>query len=183
MEHVIGTVAVTYPEVAVGGQGDVRRTIVEPEPRWFTRHNALGVGRRILRITQRPDFLALQRALGDQAVLFIAEVQVFGAAFLADVHAVSAALEHGAEGTHKFAFGIEDDDRVRTLAGGMYSVVNVNVAVGIFHHAVGITVLDVGRQHAPVVNAFVSVFAFTDHRSFVPALSVAPLINGAANGT
>src|SRR5579863_9508683 len=99
MEHVVGTVAVADPEISVRGDRDIGRPIVQSRrTSWTGGTGALLVNRRLLRIAHRPDFFAFQRALGDDAVLLIAEIEVFGLALFAEVHAVRAVLEHRAPG-------------------------------------------------------------------------------------
>src|SRR5262249_54595609 len=147
------------PEIQVRRDGEVGGPVVQTRsPAWTRGTGTLLVDRRILRVAHGPNFLALHRALGDDAMLLVAEVEVFGLAFLGEVHAMRAAPEHGAPRSDELALGIEDDDRIRALTGLVHSVVNVDVTLRVLNHAVRIPVLNVGRQVAPIVNTLVLVF-------------------------
>ena len=143
MEHVIGAVAVTEPEVQVlrmpGAvqQRDIGGTIVQACRTTGTgRAGALLIGRRILRVTHRPHFFALQRALRDDAVLLVGEVQVLRLAFLAEVHSVGAAAEHGAPAADELTLFVIHQDGIAALAIPVHRVVDVDQAAGVLNHAV-----------------------------------------------
>ena len=56
-----------------------------------------------------------------------------------------------------FPLCVEHHHRVRAFARGVHGVVHVDPTLRIFHHAVRVAVLDLGRQFAPVVVRFVDV--------------------------
>src|SRR3569833_669704 len=77
------------------------------------------------------------------------------------MQAVRDAAKLLAPGADELPFLIENDHRVRDLAIGEHSVVDVDVVLGVFDDTVCVAVLDVGRKLAPVVNGLVLPFAFT----------------------
>ena len=85
-------------------------------------------------------------------------------AFFAQEQAVRAAAEHRTEGADELAFLVEDHDTVGAGAILVYRVVNVDVALCILHDAVGVAVLDVRGQLAPIVDALVLVLALAEDR-------------------
>src|SRR6267378_3557911 len=132
----VRAVAVRDPEVAVRRNRDVRRPVIESR---FTR--AFLVRRRLLRVSSGPDFLALQRALRDDAVFLVAEVKVLITPFLLKVHAVRAAPEHGAERPDEPALVVEHDDGVAALARRVHGVVDVDQPVRILDNRMRVAVL------------------------------------------
>src|ERR1700677_2503959 len=165
MEHVVRTVAVADPEISVRRDRDIGRPVVQSS--WSAGTGGTGsllVNRRLLRIAHRPDFFALQRSLGDDPVLFIAEIEVFDLALFAEVHAVRTILEHRAPGPYKLALIVENHDAIGALAVFVNRVMDVNVPLSILADAVGVAVFDIGRQLAPIMNAFVLVVAFSQDR-------------------
>src|ERR1019366_5388257 len=87
MEHVIRAIAVTDPEISVRSDSNIGRSVVQASRAASAcRAWPLLIDGGILRIAQRPDFLAFQCACGDEPMLFIAEIEVLCLGFLADIH-------------------------------------------------------------------------------------------------
>ena len=123
MEHVVRTVTIADPEISIRSHCDIGRPIIQARrAAWTGGTRSLLVNGRALRIAHGPNFFALQRALGDDAVLFVAEIQIFGVALFAEMHAVRAAPKHGAEGADELALVVEDYDAVWTLGLSLYTV-------------------------------------------------------------
>src|SRR5206468_6624495 len=155
---VAGAVTVAHIDIAVGRDGDIGGTVF--------LLLALGVrlvGFGFIGVADAPYLLAGERGLDHHAARRIAEMQELLLALGANVQAVCAALELLAPGAHELAFGIEDHHGVVRFTSGIHGVVNVDVAVSVLADAVGIAVLDVGGQHAPVVDGFVAVRGLAQH--------------------
>src|SRR5580692_3046520 len=63
VKHVIRTVAIAYPEIAVGGDRDIGRPVIQARRTAWTRGaDPFLVNGRVLRIAHGPNFFAFQRA-------------------------------------------------------------------------------------------------------------------------
>jgi len=105
----------------------------------------------VSRITQAEDLLAIESSLHDEATSNVAQVKEFGAAFLLDVQSMRATFEFPAPRFDELAIGIEDDNRVRALTRFTYGVMDVDMALGVMHDAMSVSVLNRRWQRAPVV--------------------------------
>ena len=90
-----------------------------------------------------------------------------------------AAPEHGAQGADKFALFVEDHDTVGAGAVFVHRVMHIDVPLRILHNTVGVPVLDVGRELAPIVDALILVLAFADDRVLGPGFVRRPFTKGA----
>ena len=91
------------------------------------------------------------------ARLRVAQIEEFLIAFLPDEETVRAAAERRTPALDETAVAIEDHHSVMRLAGRVDGVVNIDVPLRIDTDAVGVAVLDVGRERAPIMRDFVGV--------------------------
>ncbi len=103
-------------------------------------------------------------------------------AFFADVQSVRAAFEILAPGLDEFALFVEHHHGIGAFAGGVDGVVHVDAALGVFHDAVGVAVVDVGGELAPIVLRFVRVVAAAQDGRLAAALVGSPQNGGSGEG-
>src|SRR5580704_15899309 len=81
---------------------------------------------------------------------------------------------------HKLSPRIEHNNGVAALARRMDRVMNIDVPMRVFTHAVRVSVPDVGRQFAPVMNTFILVLSDAGDRQ--PATGFVVSLDEKRNG-
>src|ERR1017187_1006378 len=166
---VARSVPVAHVEIAVGRDRQIGGAVLR-----LLAVGARLVGLGLLRVSQREHLFAIQGRLHHDAPADVAQVQELGASLFTYVQPVRAAFERRAPGLDELAVGVEDHHRVRTVAGGIDRVVDVDAPLRVLHHAVRVAVPDFGGQLAPVMEDFVRVIARAHDRPFGSGLIVGP---------